>query len=309
MTSVRPFDLLDLPTLYRLRGEAISLDSVRYLTRGNPLGAIGVMAYMNPQRHLYAAVCSDDSTTLVGGIIHTNGETFAKLLYLAPASQVDHPGTPELVENLAVEAGTWGAFHVVADLDERSPAFVPLRQAGFSVYAWQRVWNVSSLEPGKGTGRWKRATAINLPAIQSLHHQIVPPLLQAIEPTPRKASGYFCGDGPGCYVSVASGLMGIVLAPLIHPETRDVAVRLLSLIQQLPNRGGRPVYLLMRSYETWLEPVLSDLGAQPCARQAVLVKHLTRIVKEEQAVRATQRATVGVPASHVSRLAQKKKSL
>ncbi len=309
MTSIRPFDLLDLRTLYRLRGEAVSLDSVRFLTRGNPLGAIGIMAYMNPQRHLYAAVCSDEDVTLIGGIIHTNGEHFAKLLYLAPISRVDHPATPALVESLAVEAGTWGAFHVVADIDETSPAFVPLRQAGFAVYAWQRMWNMSSLGGGDGANRWPRASSVHLPAIQSLHHQIVPPLLQTIEPAPSRASGYFCQEGPGCYVNAATGLMGIVLFPLIHPETTDVAAKLLSLIQHLPNRGGRPVYLCMRSYQAWLEDVLEDLGAQPGERQAVLVKHLTRVIKEEQPVRAAQPAQVGVPASHVSRLQQKKKSI
>ncbi len=309
MTSIRPFDLLDLPTLYRLRGEAVSLDSVRFLTRGNPLGAIGVMAYMNPQRHLYAAVCSQDDATLIGGIIHTSGEHFAKLLYLAPLSQADHPAMPSLIESLTVEAGSWGAFHVVADIDETNPAFVPLRRAGFAVYAWQRIWKLSSLAAGNGSNRWPRAVSENLPAIQSLHHQIVPPLLQAVEPAPQRVSGYFCQEGPGCYVSAASGLMGIVLFPLIHPETSDVAAKLVSLIQHLPNRGGRPVYLCMRSYQAWLEDVLKDLGAEAGERQAVLVKHLTRVVKEEQPVRATQPAHVGVPASHVSRLQQKKKSI
>ncbi len=309
MTSIRPFDLLDLRTLYRLRGEVVSLDSVRFLTRGNPLGTVGVMAYMNPQRHLYAAVCSDEEATLIGGIIHTNGEHFAKLLYLAPASQVHHPAMPSLIESLAVEAGTWGAFHVVADIDETSPAFVPLRRAGFSVYAWQRMWNMSSLGGGDGRNKWARAQSAHLPAIQSLHHQIVPPLLQAVEPAPRRASGYFCEQGPGCYVSTSSGLMGIVLFPLIHPEATDVAAKLTALIQHLPNRGGRPVYLCMRSYQAWLENVLIDLGAQPGERQAVLVKHLTHMVKEEQTARAAQPARVGVPASHVSRLQQKKKSI
>ncbi len=89
--DIRPLDLLDLPTLYRYRGEAVSLDSARLLTRGNPLGAIGVMAYVNPRRHIYSAVSREDGATLLGGIIHTNGETFAKLLYLAPASQMDNP--------------------------------------------------------------------------------------------------------------------------------------------------------------------------------------------------------------------------
>ncbi len=309
MTSIRPFDLLDLPTLYRVRGEAVSLDSVRFLTRGNPLGAIGVMAYMNPQRHLYAAVCSNEDATLIGGIIHTNGDAFARLLYLAPASQLEHPGVPALIESLASEAGTWGAFHIVADMHENSPAFVPLRQAGFAVYAWQRFWNVSALAGTDGAQKWKRATSENLPAVQSLHHQIVPPLLQAVEPAPRRASGYFCGDGPACYVGVSSGLMGVVLTPLIHPEATNVAAKLTALIRHLPNRGGRPVYLCMRSYEAWLEDVLQDIGAEPGERQAVLVKHLTRLVKEEQPVRAAQPATVGVPASHVSRMQQKKKSI
>ncbi len=309
MTSIRPFDLLDLPTLYRVRGEAVSLDSVRYLTRGNPLGAVGIMAYMNPQRHLYAAICSENNATLIGGIIHTNGDPFARMLYLAPAAQLEHLCVPALIENLSSEAGKWGAFHIVADMDESSPAFVPLRQAGFAVYAWQRIWNVSALGATNGMHRWKRAESVHLPAIQSLHHQIVPPLLQAIEPAPRRASGYYCDDGPACYVSISSGLMGIVLSTLIHPEATNVAAKLTALIQHLPNRGGRPIYLCMRSYEAWLEGVLHDIGAQPSERQAVLVKHLTRVVAAEQPVRATQPAQVGVPASHVSRLQQKKKSL
>jgi len=308
MTSIRPFDLLDLRTLYRLREDAVSLDSARVLTRGNPLGAMGIMAYMNPQRHLYAAVCSDHDTTLIGSIIHTNGESFAKLLYLAPASRVDHPAVPALIESLAVEAGTWGVFHVVADVAEAWPAFVTLRRAGFAVYAWQRMWNVSALGGSDGLNKWSRAASVHLPAIQSLHHQIVPPLLQAIEPAPRRATGYFCGAGAGCHVSSSSGLTGIVLFPLIHPETTDVAGKLGSLIQHLPNRGGRPVYLCVRSYQAWLENVLEELGAQAGERQAVLVKHLTHMVKEEQTVRAAQPATVGVPASHVSRLQEKKKT-
>ena len=82
--SIRPLDLLDLPSLYRYRGEAVSLDSARLLTRGNPLGAVGMLAYMNPRRHVYTAVSDNDGATLLGGITHTNGNTFAKLLTSPP---------------------------------------------------------------------------------------------------------------------------------------------------------------------------------------------------------------------------------
>ena len=95
-----------------------------------------------------------------------------------------------------------------------------------------------------------------------------------------------CNEGVKCYVSVTQGVYGIVLAPLIHPEATDVSAKLASLISNLPDRRNRPVYLCVRSYQAWLEPVLADLGAQGADRQAVMVKHLARMVKEEQTVPA-----------------------
>ncbi len=304
--NIRPFDFLDLPTLYRYRSEAISLDAARLLTRGNPMGPIGVMAYMNPRRHIYSAVSTDDGPTLLGGVIHTNGESYAKLLYVAPASQMDNSAWPALIENLAAEAGGWGAFHVLAEVDETSAAFPLLRSSGFSVYAWQRMWDVRALAPGDSDSKWLRVQSINLPGIQNLYHQIVPPLLQPVEPAPRRAVGFMCNEGVKCYVSSTSGMLGIVLFPLIHPEATDVGTKLLSLIRHLPNRGGRPVYVCVRSYQAWLEHVLDDLGAKAAARQAVMVKHLTRLVKEEQAVKAAQPSAVSVQPSRVSRLENRK---
>ncbi len=300
--NIRPFDLLVLPTLYRYRAEAISLDSARLLTRGNPVGPISVMAYVNPRRHLYSAVSTDDGATLVGGVIHTNGESFAKLLYLAPASRMDNPAWPALIENLSAQAGSWGAFHLIAEVDETGAAFAPLRAAGFSVYAWQRIWDVTVLTAGNSNIQWLRVHDINLPGIQNLYHQIVPPLLQPVEPAPRRAVGFMSNEGVKCYVSTSSGMIGIVLFPLIHPEAADVGAKLLSFIRHLPNRGGRPVYICVRSYQAWLEHILEDLGAKAGARQAVMVKHLTRLIKEEQGVKAAQPVGVTVQPSRVSRM-------
>jgi hypothetical protein len=302
----RPLDLLDLPTLYRYRSEAISLDSVRLLTRGNPLGAAGFMSYFNPARHIYTAVSQENGTTLIGGISHTNGDPFAKLLYLSPAAELTHPGLPTLIEHLSAEAGEWGAFHVLADVGDSSDAFPALRTAGFSVYAWQRIWDVSHITPSDSASGWRRAQSINMPAVQSLYHQIVPPLLQPVEPTPKRAIGLVCSEGAKCYVNLTYGLYGIVLTPLIHPEATDVAMKLACLLNHLPDRGNRPVYLCVRSYQAWLEPVLEDLGAKAAERQAVMVKHLAHMVKDGQAVRAAQPAGVSVQPSRASRIESKK---
>jgi hypothetical protein len=304
--SIRPLALLDLPYVYGFRDEAIGLDTARTLTRGNPLGAVGLFAYVNPARHIYSAIANGENESVLGGIIHSRDDAFAKLLYLAPASQLGHPDLPELIEDLSVQAGEWGAFHVLAEVDETSDAFVPLRRSGFSVYAWQRMWDVSEIAESNSSFGWMRVRSVNLPAVQSLYHQIVPPLLHPVEPQPRNAIGWMCNEGAKCYVSMTHGAYGIVLTPLIHPEATDVSSKLSSLISNLPDRRNRPVYLCVRSYQAWLEPVLADLGAKSGQRQAVMVKHLVHMVKDAQLARATQPAGVSVQPSRVSKVVEKK---
>lgn len=303
--SIRPLAIFDLPYVYSFREEAIGLDTARTLTRGNPLGAVGLMAYMNPAKHIYSAIVNSSNDSVLGGIIHSRDETFAKLLYLAPASQLGHPDLPELIENLSVQAGEWGAFHVLAEVDERSDAFVPLRRAGFSVYAWQRMWDVSQITESDSSVEWTRVKSIDLHSLQNLYHQIVPPLLQPIEPQPNDGLGWMCNEGVKCYVSMSHGVYGIVLAPLIHPEATDVGAKLATLIANLPDRRNRPVYVCVRSYQAWLEPVLADLGAQGADRQAVMVKHLARLVKDAQTVTAVP-SGVSIQPSRVSRAEGKK---
>ncbi len=303
--SIRPLALFDLPYLYSFRDQAVGLDTARTLTRGNPLGAVGLFAYVNPARHIYSAVANGGDECVLAGVIHSRDETFAKLLYIAPASQFDHPDLPALIETLSAQAGAWGAFHVVAEVDETSDAFVALRKAGFSVYAWQRMWDVSAVAEPARAFSWTRVKSVHVPAIQSLYYQIVPPLLQPVEPQPRRGLGWMCNEGVKCYVSAAHGVYGIVLSPLIHPEATDVSGKLACLISGMPDRRNRPVYVCVRSYQAWLEPVLADLGAQAADRQAVMVKHLARMVKDEQTA-ATVPAGVSVQPSRVSRAEGKK---
>ncbi|HEX9840993.1 MAG TPA: hypothetical protein VGA72_16710 [Anaerolineales bacterium] len=303
--SIRPLALLDLPYIYSFRDEAIGLDTARTLTRGNPLGAVGLFAYVNPARYIYSAIVNSEGESVLGGIIHSRNDTFAKLLYIAPLSQLNHPDLPELIENLSAQAGSWGAFHILAEVDEMSDAFVALRKAGFSVYAWQRMWNVSEITEADSGSDWTRVKSVHLPSVQSLYHQIVPPLLHPFEPQPKFPTGWICNEGVKCYVSMMHGVYGIVLTPLIHPEATDVSKKLASLINNLPDRRNRPVYLCVRSYQAWLEPVLADLGAQGADRQAVMVKHLARLVKDEQTVPAVP-SGARVQPSQVSRAEQKK---
>lgn len=301
--TIRPLDLLDIPIITRYRNDVLTLDSARALTRGHPLGTMSLLAYINPARHLYAAIANGGESALLGGVIHSRGEPFAKLLYLAPSSRLDDRQLPALIEHLAMQAGEWKAFHVMAEVDETSDVFPALRMAGFSVYAWQKLWDVSLLEktePAQGSG-WRRVQSVDLPLVQSLHYQIVPPLLHPVEPAPNRVIGFVHSENMKCYASVTSGIYGIVLTPLIHPDEHHVSEKIAALIACLSGRNGRRVYLNVRSYQTWLEPVLEDLGALASPRQAVMVKHLARLVKEGQLARAVP-ANVNVQPSRISRM-------
>ena len=52
--TVRPLDILDFPLIARYRNDALTLNSTRALTRGNPLGTVALMAYVNPARNMYS---------------------------------------------------------------------------------------------------------------------------------------------------------------------------------------------------------------------------------------------------------------
>lgn len=298
---IRSLDLLDLPYIARYRNDTLTLDSARALTRGHPLGAAGFLSYFNPARHLYAAVANGNGSSILGGVIHTRGDTFAKLLYLTPSSQLTHPELPSLLDHLSIEAGKWGAFHVLAEIDETSDAFILLRKAGFSVYAWQRMWDVSNLTDAGSGSSWKRSRSVDLPAIQSLYYQIAPALLHPIEPAPNRPRGLISGDGIKCYANMTSGAVGIMFTPLIHPEVSNVGERLVGLVKAIPDRRSRSVYFCVRSYQAWLEPVLEDLGAQATSRQAVMVKHLTHLVRDQETAPAVPSGATIQP-SRVTRI-------
>jgi hypothetical protein len=301
--TIRALDLLDLPTLHRYRNEVMGFDTARSLTRGNPLSGLGLVSHVvSPTRSVYGAIAEQDGTSVLGGVSRSNGSPFARLLYLAPASRLDHRELPGLLENLAAEAGNWGAFHVVAEVDDNCEAFPSLREAGFSVYAWQRMWEVSDLPSEPGKDGWERAASIHVPGIQRLYQQIVPPLLQPIEQVPKYPTGFVCNEEVRCFAGYLSGAQGIVLQPLIHPEAQHVDEKLRRLVLGLSHRRNRRVFICVRSYQAWLENVLVDLGASVGPRQALMVKHLARLVKDEQAVRAKQPAGVSVQASRVSRM-------
>jgi hypothetical protein len=179
---------------------------------------------------------------------------------------------------MITEIGERGAFHLLAEADERALAFEALRRSSFAVYGRQRVWQIAAGAAGKPeTMAWRAGTERDLIPVRSLYNNLVPGLVQQLEPPPTSHPHglvYSKGDELLAYVEVKYGSRGIWVQPFIHPDAEEVGLLLADLLLNLANRRSRPIYLCVRSYQSWLEPVLNDLGAEAGPVQAVMVKHL-----------------------------------
>ena len=301
--TVRSLDFLDLPLLQRYRRNVLPLDSARILTRRNPLGTAALLSYLNPRRNIYTAIASEDGESLMGQIILNDGETSARLTFLAPLENITELTLP-LLDHLVAEAGEWGAFHLLAEVDEDSPVFKSLRKSGFAMYAWQRVWKLPFSETVSKNDTWRQADETDWPAVQSLYGQIVPALLHPVEVLPRQVGGLVCRPDVNlqAYVSVISGPAGVWIQPLIPPDSSCVSEQLAGLAARTDDRRPRSVYVCVRSYQAWLESVLEDLGAEAGPRQAVMVRRLAKVQKVEEKVSAMDKVLVK-PTAPVARIA------
>jgi hypothetical protein len=114
--NVRSLDVLDLPLLTRYRRDMLSLDSARLLTRGNPLGAVALLSYLDPRHHIYTAVATENGRSLMGQVTLQEDETSARMTFLAPTENFNGL-ILALLDHLVTQAGEWGAFHLLAEVD------------------------------------------------------------------------------------------------------------------------------------------------------------------------------------------------
>ena len=280
--TIRPFDWRDLPILLRYRHHALFFDNALVLTRGQtwiPAGAI--LSYFAPATGVFTYLLSHDRDSdlpLMGQVIHTAGSQIARLSFLAPEAAIESQALPQLIDHMITQIGWRGAFHLLAEVDERTVAFEMLRQASFAIYVRQRVWQLSGESVAESNSTlWRASTDNDLIAVRSLYNNLVPGLVQQVEPPPADHlhSMVYCkGDDLLAYVELRYGLRGIWVHPFIHPDAEDVIIQLVDRMRNLRNRRSRPIYLCVRSYQSWLENALEELDAAAGPLQAVMVKHL-----------------------------------
>jgi hypothetical protein len=189
-----------------------------------------------------------------------------------------------VVERLAVEAAGRGAHNLIAEVSEDSAEFEALRTAGFAVYARQSLWKLAGTLPAMHNPvPLHPAGSADVIGVGTLFTNIVPRLVQQVEPVPNHRRGYVMkrSDELIAFLDVRRGPLGIWVEPFLHPEAYDLSeALLLTCLHGIPNRNERPVYVCVRRYQDWLQDILAQAGFEALGSQAVMVKRLVKRVTE-----------------------------
>jgi len=297
---VRLLDWRDLALLHRMRKRGVCLDSQMALTSGpQALQAALMDVFLPGNRTACTVVLRSDGVGEPAGIGQfylTSERGQAQLAFISPAEILAADEGLYLLDGIARMAGERGAQTLVAEVGETDESFETLRKAGFAIYARQRIWRLEgSLAPDVAANDqvWRPATTRDLLAVHGLYSNIVPALVQQVEPPPVGNSHglvYDRGDEILGYLDVRRGPHGTWVQPYFHPAAELTDELLAGFIRLLVSHDGKPLHICVRSYQGGLGGSFDRLGLQPFTDQAVMVKRLAAPVKRavEQALPALE---------------------
>ena len=290
---IRSFDWRDLSLLHRVRHRGLCLDSQLAYTRGPNALQYALLDMLNPGRTAHTLVLRPGGQASIGQVLVPAGRNGAHIAFISPAEVLEDRDGVELLEALARAAGERGAHSLIAEVDEDSPAFESLRRSGFAIYSRQRIWQrmpdapaapaESSSSPGAPV--WRLESSADTVAITGLYANLVPALVQQVEPPPANHEQGLVhwrqGELLG-YLGVNSGPRGVWVQPYFHPAAEDPERLLAQALEEIPDRRTRPLTMCVRSYQSWMTAPLHDLGFEVRADQAVMVKRLAVNLRQMQ---------------------------
>src|SRR3972149_2720074 len=181
------------------------------------------------------------------------------------------------------EAGVRGAHNLIAEVDEDQPAFECLRRAGFAVYARQQIWRWEGTPSPEQAydDVWRSEAPGDGEAIAWLVANLVPGLVLQVEAAPgrsRRGLLHWAEGELRAYLDLERGPRGVWAQPTIHPAVEAIDMLLAAFLRRSAE-SDRPVYLCLRSYQSWMVGALVRLGFERVADQAVMVRRLAATVR------------------------------
>jgi hypothetical protein len=314
---IRPFNLRDLPLLRRLSEQGVFLHTESALANN-----------LSPLREALFSLVGGDYPTYVWkldqgpatGFIQLmleENEQHARIIYISPNDEAADSGEDDneqisnedvwlpLLDQAVIEVGSRGIHSLIAEVSETGAELLLLRRAGFAIYTRQDIWRLDvvddppaahlELAPRRPVDDWD---------IQLLYGNMVPRLVQLVEPVPplSRGGGWLLRENGEltAFGHLRFGSIATWLRLFIHPNAEAQADEIVAAMVQVARRkAARPIYCCVRRYQSWLQRPLQDAGFVHCGSQAVMVKHtvhhLSQPLPEMSAALDPQRIPASAP--------------
>lgn len=295
---IRPFHLRDLALVYRLSEHSVVLQAESSLTTSpRPVRRALISMLVGGQSSTYVWKSADRDAVAFAQVRWEEGETSARLACLA--AQADGDGENEarqinedvwlcLLDQLVAELGSRGVHGLIAEVSETGPELPVLRRAGFAVYTRQDIWMLDQLLPDDGPNILQPREAIDDWDIHVLYSNMVPRLIQSVEPDPPLGKGQSWilreGDELVAYININGGSAASWMRVLLHPNahsTADDVIR--AALRVKPASPTYPMYCCLPRYQSWLSVSLERVGFHLLGSQAVMVRHIALHVPKPEA--------------------------
>ncbi len=296
---IRAFHLRDLTLVHRLSEHGVSLHTESALTRNLQPVRGALFSLVGGDFPTYVWKASQAGTTGFIQLYLEDDAQHAHILYVSTenvpvkAAETNHHGQQSngrnqtslnetawlsLLDQAVAEVGQRGIHSLVAEVDETGPELPVLRRAGFVVYTRQDVWVLHTAVDPSPTSLLHTRQSTDEWEIQLLYANIVPRLVQLVEPVPRINDGIGRvlreGDEMAAFVHVYDGPVATWMRLFVHPNAESRAEEIITAVMQKhPPRPSHPVYCCVRRYQSWLQNPLARVGFQLWGSQAVMVKH------------------------------------
>jgi hypothetical protein len=290
---IRPFQLRDTGLVRRLGERGVLLHAEAALTT-NPrtLRRALVGRFVGGQYSTFVWRSEKKRASAFAQIRWEEGSRGAHIVFLGTDGGPDGEDGPvydedvwlPLLEQLVAESGRRGVHNLVAEASESGPELPVLRHAGFAIYTRQDIWFADQAPEDETAGKLQPHESLDDWDVQVLYANIVPGLIQSVEPSPPLDQGQNWvlreDDELAAFVHVRKGAVANWMRLLIHPnartQPRDIITSALFVAEPAPER---PVYCCLRRYQSWLQSSLENAGFRQWGSQAVLVKHIVQHVE------------------------------
>lgn len=280
-TDTRTMSIVDLPLIRRLTATGTVLDSELGLTRDARGPNSLLLSSLLFPRGVYTMVARSETQPVVGQFRYRSDDPIAHIVYIAPSLDDNTEDTVwlHILDAMAREAGKHGAHSLVAEVEVTSNLFETLRTARFATYARQVIWRHDAIENHvtEGVIELEEASNHDHIGVMALIVNTVPTILQQVAAPPSDMDGFvYRKDGRvEAFIGISEGTEGVYLLPFIHPDVLDRAAEIIALaIAQIESTSKVPIYVCVRSYQSWLNSVMEALEFDQWVEQAMMVKQI-----------------------------------